>query len=146
MLTQHTFISELAGCDELLLPDIVMSARMLSLKLGVNGILLYSNGNLIQVAEGESAAVAEFFVPVRVSSTQLNAFSVAKNFIEKRQFSKWSTGLGRVSSQIRHQLSLEPNTFDLASTSVEEQIAPGEAMDMLRSFWLAALYSDSLLE
>ena len=59
---------------------------------GITGMLLYSNGNFLQVLEGETTAVEETFGRICLDDRHCDIVDLIREPIEERQFSQWSMG------------------------------------------------------
>lgn len=59
---------------------------------GVTGMLLYNDGNFIQVIEGPDTAVLDLYDKISRDGRHQNIVLLGKDPITERQFPKWSMG------------------------------------------------------
>lgn len=60
--------------------------------LGISGILLYFNGNIIQVLEGSQEKVDNLYKVISKDPRHAQVIQLYKSAIEQRSFSDWSMG------------------------------------------------------
>jgi hypothetical protein len=61
-------------------------------RLGLTGMLLYKDGNFMQVLEGPEKTVGEVYATILNDSRHHGAILLLKERIEDRKFSNWSMG------------------------------------------------------
>ena len=61
-------------------------------RLGLTGILLYKEGNLMQVLEGDEAAVMTLYGKIGRDPRHRGLITLLRGPIEERQFPDWSMG------------------------------------------------------
>ena len=62
----------------------------------ITGMLLYSDGNFIQVLEGEEAIVTQVFTKIQKDPRHQGIMVYVKHPIDKRQFANWEMGFVNV--------------------------------------------------
>ena len=75
------------------LPEIYQIARRNNSKLGVTGVLSYSNGHYLQVIEGDAEQVDQLFGTIKSDSRHTNVIKLIEVSISQRCFPKWSMRL-----------------------------------------------------
>jgi len=61
-------------------------------RLGITGMLLYKEGNFMQVLEGEEAAVRELYETIRHDPRHHDVITLLEEEVPAREFSEWSMG------------------------------------------------------
>lgn len=72
--------------------DLLMKARRYNTEVGITGILLYKEGNFIQVLEGEEQAVRTLFQKIEQDPRHLGVIVLLQGVEAERQFPDWSMG------------------------------------------------------
>lgn len=76
--------------DELV--AILTASRANNQELGITGMLLYRDGFIIQVLEGEKAVVETLYEKIAVDPRHKNVIMVCEDDITSRTFEHWSMG------------------------------------------------------
>jgi hypothetical protein len=61
-------------------------------KLGITGMLLYKDGNFMQVLEGEEIAVRVLYTKIGCDPRHRGMITILEGPLEERQFPNWSMG------------------------------------------------------
>ena len=72
--------------------DLLTISRENNLKYDITGLLLYSEGNFIQILEGSKENVLKIFEKIKHDSRHRNIITVIKGPIVNRTFSDWKMG------------------------------------------------------
>jgi len=72
--------------------DILEESRPRNSHAGITGMLLYKDGNFMQVLEGEEPSVKELYERVRRDSRHRGVLTLAEGQRQRRQFGDWSMG------------------------------------------------------
>ena len=83
------------------LEQILTKSRAANTDRNVTGILLYSNGDIMQVLEGEREVVLQVYDKIKQDIRHRDVTTLADGQIKARNFSQWSMGFKTV----------EPNDF-----------------------------------
>lgn len=67
---------------------------------GISGLLLHSEGNIIQIMEGPEDAVKQLFLKIKEDRRHTNVTVVTRRYVAKRDFPHHSMGFKRVKTQI----------------------------------------------
>lgn len=101
---------------------------------GITGMLLYSEGNFLQVLEGSAAAVEETYQRICHDPRHNNFFLISKEQIPQREFAAWQMGFRRLTKlDAANRPTYAPlfeNGFDPQQLSSQS----GLAADMMREF------------
>lgn len=80
------------------LTNILTRSRQKNSALGITGILLYFNGNIIQVLEGQQDQVARVYERIKRDPRHNQLIELYKNPIEHRSFPAWLMGFKTLST------------------------------------------------
>ena len=72
------------------LAELLTVSRANNTRLNVTGILLYSNGNILQVLEGEKEVVQSLYEKITKDERHRNVLRLISNESAERSFSDWS--------------------------------------------------------
>jgi len=78
-------------------------SRIKNERLKITGLLLYRDGNVIQVLEGPVAAVRQLFNRIKVDPRHHGVLRLMERPIEARQFSDWSMSFKDLNDPAIHQ-------------------------------------------
>lgn len=128
--------SATAACDVAELENILVASARNNTPLQVTGMLLYAEGNFMQVLEGEEAAIDETYARIARDHRHTDIFVIEREPIEQRSFDQWSMGFRRLgASEALAHPAYAPffeHGFDAAKIGAQ----PGLALDMLKEFGL----------
>lgn len=79
------------------LEHILRGSRENNARLGVTGLLLYEEGNIIQLLEGKEATVRELYQKIRQDSRHGGFIVLLEETVEAREFPDWSMAFRYVS-------------------------------------------------
>ncbi len=134
MLIQLIYVSSavrLLSEKELL--ELLAQAREINRKSNVTGMLLYGEGNFLQVLEGEAEDVDAIYAAIRKDSRHHHLYLIVREPIAARNFSEWSMGFHRMSTEELH----EPGYAKLWEAGLDGRrasAAPAIAIELLREF------------
>lgn len=78
------------------LEDILKIARINNEKLNVTGMLLYADGNFLQVLEGDKQQVEALYHKITEDTRHHSALRIFSRFSDSRSFTEWSMGYERL--------------------------------------------------
>lgn len=81
------------------LSDILTKSQTNNHKLGITGLLLYNDGNIIQVLEGEKETVRKLYTSICADERHSGTFLMVEGNSATRNFPDWSMGFKTVSDQ-----------------------------------------------
>ena len=103
---------------------------------GITGMLLYANGNFMQVLEGEAEAVEKTYARICADPRHYDIVNLIREPITERQFSQWSMGYLHLNeSHIRAFPQCGP-FFKMHANDEAIRAEPGIALDLLKQFSL----------
>ncbi len=71
---------------------LLATCRKNNAELGVTGMLLYKDGNFMQVLEGDEDAVRGLYARIAEDPRHSGEITLQQGFTERRQFPDWSMG------------------------------------------------------
>jgi hypothetical protein len=74
------------------LAELLSVSHQNNARLGITGMLLYKDGNVMQVLEGEETAVLELYSRIGRDPRHNGLLTILKGPVEGRQFPDWSMG------------------------------------------------------
>ena len=133
-LVQLNYVSDLVNKDETQLASIVASSVRHNQQNGITGMLLYSNGNFLQVLEGERDAVDKTYARICEDARHTNAILIAEDAVTERHFAQWSMGYRHLSPEVASSLPQYAPFFQFGFDTKAIQARPGVALEMLQLF------------
>jgi hypothetical protein len=128
------YLSDLVDRKESVLADILQSAVRHNQHNGVTGMLLYAEGNFLQVIEGEPAAVQETFERIRKDARHRNVTVLLEEPLSERHFSQWSMGYKQLRGEDVQAFPHYAPFFKYGFNTKSFAPSPGDALDMLKLF------------
>lgn len=101
---------------------------------GVTGMLVYADGNFIQVLEGEAEVVDALFQRIELDIRHQGTIVLHREVVESRDFPQWHMGFRRLTRQEVASNPAYVRFFDLEFDPTHLGIRPGVALELLRLF------------
>jgi hypothetical protein len=101
---------------------------------GITGMLLYCQGNFMQVLEGDEEAVQRTYDRISKDSRHHNIIEVIREPIQEREFADWSMGFSRLQEEDLQAFPAYATLFDFHARRDAIAGHPGIALDLLRQF------------
>src|SRR5665647_1617456 len=79
--------------SQLELDDLLTKARQNNIRLGITGMLIYRDGNFIQLLEGEKDVVKKLYEIIRKDTRLNDSTIINETEVAERQFSDWTMHL-----------------------------------------------------
>ena len=128
-LTQLIYVSSATDLfTDVELKDLLVLARDENKKHHVTGMLLYKDGNFMQIIEGEESDIEQLFTNITSDKKHTGVIRLLKETIKQRAFSNWSMGFKNLSPEETEGFS------DFLSVTAEDTVLPGKAKTLLLSF------------
>lgn len=116
--------------DEQQLRDLLGKAQEKNARLGITGLLLYRDGNFMQVLEGPESEVKKLYAEIEKDRRHRMVIPIVRESGLPREFSEWDMAFGRLSDSEWNDL--------MARIAPEGQsVSPLSAKGLLHSFWKA---------
>lgn len=100
-------------------------------RLGVTGMLLYKDGNIMQVLEGERETLEPLFKTIGKDPRHKGVIELINQAIETRQFRDWSMGFRDLNDP---DLASVPGYSDFLNRPLSEVREPAQSLKLLRLF------------
>lgn len=126
--------SATAACDAVELEKILVSSARNNTPLQVTGMLLYAQGNFMQVLEGEEEAIDEIYARIAKDPRHDGLFVIEREPIEQRAFDQWSMGFRRLGATEALTHPAYAPFFERGFDAAKIGAHPGLALDMLKEF------------
>lgn len=120
--------------DERVVGAIIESSIRNNERFGVTGMLLYADGNIVQVLEGEHLDVDSIFDKIRIDSRHTNIFVLYEQKVSKRDFPLWSMGCICLHDADIERFQNSRQLFTISELEIEHRSTPCEALRVLKSF------------
>lgn len=88
------------------LEDILKTSRKNNNALNITGLLLYHEGNFIQILEGDKEKVEALYNKILYDPRHVGVIRLLEEYADERDFPEWSMGFKRLDS------NSEPGTLD----------------------------------
>ena len=101
---------------------------------GITGLLLYKDGNFMQMLEGDEQAVTALYRQIELDPRHRGAIVLLKGESDAREFPDWSMGFRDLKSP---ELTSRPGFSEFLNTPLtarEFEAHPGRAKTLLRMF------------
>lgn len=131
---QMIYLSDMVGSATGQLAAILESAVRHNREDGVTGMLLYSNGNFLQVLEGPADTVQATYQRILQDPRHTNCFILLEQDVAERQFSQWSMGCRQISAEDAARFPNHAPYFQYGFRVPDLQAKPGEALELLQLF------------
>ena len=128
------YLSDLVDRKESELPNILKSAVRHNQQDGITGMLLYAEGNFLQVLEGEPAAVQATFARIGQDPRHRNVTVLLEEALQERHFSQWSMGYKQLRAADVQAFPQYAPLFKYGFNTRAFAPKPGDALDMLKMF------------
>jgi hypothetical protein len=112
--------------------DILKVSREKNMTRGITGMLLYKNGNVLQVIEGTGTDVGNLFDVILRDNRHYGVLKLYEREIERREFSEWLMGFSDFSED--GSRNLEGFSEFLEEDFDFRALEPSSALELLSTF------------
>jgi len=133
-LFQMIYMSSLVTQSPAILPAILEAAVRNNKSRAITGMLLYADGSVLQVLEGEKDLVLKTFAAIEADKRHDGIFVLIEHEIATRQFASWSMGFKQLSRSDLEKLPAAAHVFQARQDEISIRGRAGEALTILRSF------------
>jgi hypothetical protein len=116
------------------LPTLLARARENNVRIGITGMLLYKDGNFMQVLEGPPAVVRRQFLAIRLDYRHRGLITLLEESVESRQFSEWSMAFWNLSTADGITVPGYSDFMNVSLTGPEFESDPSRAQRLLLTF------------
>jgi hypothetical protein len=131
---QILYMSSLSTDAPEALSAILASSVRNNKRRGITGMMLYGDGAVIQVLEGEKDAVLQTFRAIQSDSRHSGVFVVIEQEIASRQFASWSMGFRQLSKSDLERFPAAAHIFQARLDEIVLRGRAGDALTILKSF------------
>jgi hypothetical protein len=114
--------------------DVLRIARQRNLAYGVTGMLLYRDGDFMQLLEGEEPAVRDVYGVIAGDTRHRNLVVLLEEFADDRLFADWSMGFHRLPPDSMDSAPGYTNFLDDSLRSERFARSPHECLNLLGLF------------
>ena len=128
----HCLIYGSSASEELTpekLTEVLIKSRKGNTELNVTGMLLYSDGNIIQVLEGAKDTIEGFYNHIQKDHRHTGIIRILDKEIERRSFCEWSMGFREIKTDEEGFKNLRRDDF-LNKESVKHE----SILNILKTF------------
>ena len=116
------------------LNELLAQCRKNNANLGITGMLLYKDGNFMQVLEGEESTVRSIYAKIGSDPRHKGEILLQQGALDNRQFPGWSMGYRDLESQEALSIPGYSEFLNTPLTGQEFSVNPGRAQKLLLSF------------
>lgn len=116
------------------LQELLTKARANNEQLQVTGVLLYHEGQFMQLLEGEATVLRSLYQIIERDARHTSIFKLADKPIETRSFSDWSMAFRPVDAEAFAQLQGYQNPAALDTAPLGLSAADGLLLNIMRTF------------
>jgi hypothetical protein len=131
---QLVYVSDLVNKDATELAPILESAVRRNSADGITGMLLYSDGNFLQVLEGTQENVRATYERICRDPRHRNITLLTEEEVPGRQFPHWSMGLRQLSPADIARFPQYAPFFQFGFRAAAFNVKPGTALELLELF------------
>lgn len=113
---------------------LLATCRENNAELGVTGMLLYKDGNFMQVIEGDEEAVRGLYARIEADPRHGGEITLQQGFTERRQFPDWSMGFRDLNAPEERSTSGYSEFLNAPLTGREFSGDPSRAQKLLLTF------------
>jgi hypothetical protein len=133
-LVQLLYLSSMVVDSREALLQILKVANINNKRRQITGMLLYSEGNILQVIEGETEPLYDTFASIEADTRHHGIIVLLEKEIETRSFSDWSLGFRQISPTDVEMFPEIAPVFDMGNKQFPVRIQPCEAVVVMQSF------------
>ena len=118
------------------LRHILTTSRKNNIQRNITGILLYHDGSILQVLEGEKLEIYELYLKIMKDERHGGIVKLIDEEIDARDFADWSMGFRNLSSKEWENLSGFVNLHDKKHFMQELASKSLEVLTMIKTFMI----------
>ncbi len=116
------------------LVELLEKSREKNARLGLTGMLLYKDGNFMQILEGEESTVRELFATISDDKRHRGILILVEGNREEREFSEWSMGFCNLNSPEVLAMPAYSEFLNTPLTSEEFSLNQSRCWSLLQMF------------
>ena len=114
-LIYHSKANDLGSSEEL--ESFLTTIRLENIRLNITGVLLYNEGQIMQIIEGENAAIIELFEKIKIDKRHKDIVKIVDFKMQERCYEDWSMAFKAISnkdwSTVKGYLNIDDNITSL---------------------------------
>ncbi len=114
--------------------EILRSSRTNNARLNITGMLLYKDGNFLQVLEGTEEALSKLVAHIEKDGRHRGVITLLKKPIAERQFPDWSMAFKNLSKLSPEDLGANSDFFDASFVDDRFRSSPERCYKLLLHF------------
>ena len=116
------------------LNELLAQCRKNNAELGITGMLLYKDGNFMQVLEGEESTVRSLYAKISGDPRHKGEILLQQGTQEERQFPAWSMGFRDLQSAEARSIPAYSEFLNTPLTGEEFSANPSRSQKLLLTF------------
>lgn len=120
--------------DTAAFPEILEVSVRNNLRRNVTGMLLFAEGSVLQVLEGETGSVLETFSAIQKDPRHKGIIVLLEEDISERQFPHWSMGFKHLTATELQECPTGAQVFQGQRDDITVRVLQGYARTILQSF------------
>ena len=133
-LFQLIYMSSLVTDKPEVLGAILAASVRNNKRRDITGMMLYADGNIMQVLEGNEDAVRDTFHAIESDARHRGLFVLIEGEIASRQFASWSMGFRQLSKPDLESFPAAAHVFKAHQDEISMRGRAGDALTVLKSF------------
>jgi hypothetical protein len=131
---QIIYMSSIVEPHQHIIQAIVATSLKHNKRDEITGMMLYSDGDIVQAIEGKKKAVQETFARILVDMRHVGIQVLIDEKTERREFSCWSFGFKSMKKSEIQKWNLEGDVFKARDEELDARIRRGNALAVFKSF------------
>ena len=133
-LHQIIYISRFTDPDESIVKNILETALLHNPRNQITGMMLYTDGDVMQVLEGPKNQVTPLFERIQRDRRHCEVFVVLDEPLASRHFPDWSMGYKKIEQPDRADFLHYRQVFRSTPDAVAQRARAGVAADVIQAF------------
>ncbi|WP_309608789.1 BLUF domain-containing protein [Flavobacterium sp.] len=113
--------TKLLSNDEL--SFLLRNAKIKNRKNNITGLLLYIDGDFLQVIEGEKKDVLNLFELIKIDERNRSIITVFSDDVDKRQFPNWLMGFSQLTYHDLQKIDSFENITKTTLSNIDDKVA-----------------------
>ena len=133
-LYQIIYLSKLLEHDERLIKNIIDRALWYNPRNDITGMMLYADGDILQVLEGPQKDVTALFEKIKRDPRHQDIFIVLDEILAARHFPEWSMGYKKIDLLDKADFLHYKQVFRGTTDAITQRSVPGVAIEVINAF------------
>lgn len=126
--------SHMVSPDESVVNEVLQTALWNNPRKGITGMMLYADGDILQVLEGERSEIESLFARIECDRRHNQIFVVLSERLAARHFPDWSMGYRRIGPAELQQFQHFQKVFQSTPAEVSARARQGVASEVINAF------------